>query len=148
MQWEIWLNNLSVGMVDIEGKYNSLKKILSDMHGVVVAYSGGVDSTLLLKAAVDVLGAENVLACIAKGPSFPQREHERALKTAKKIAAMGKASLKAAKECIDRGYDVDLKSGCSMESDSFGLCMASPDGKEGMSAFLEKRKPEFKGERF
>jgi enoyl-CoA hydratase len=33
-----------------------------------------------------------------------------------------------------------------MESDAFGLCMSSPDGKEGMSAFLEKRKPDFKGE--
>lgn len=74
-------------MVDIEGKYNSLKKILSDMQRVVVAYSGGVDSTLLLKVAVDVLGAKNVLACIAKGPSFPQKEHARALKTAKRIGA-------------------------------------------------------------
>jgi enoyl-CoA hydratase len=32
-----------------------------------------------------------------------------------------------------------------MESDAFGLCMASPDGKEGFTAFLEKRKPDFKG---
>jgi enoyl-CoA hydratase len=32
-----------------------------------------------------------------------------------------------------------------MEADAFSLCMTSPDGKEGMSAFLEKRKPEFRG---
>ncbi|MFO7785400.1 MAG: enoyl-CoA hydratase/isomerase family protein [Thermodesulfobacteriota bacterium] len=69
------------------------------------------------------------------------------LKAAGKIASMGKVSLKAVKDCIERGYDVDLRDGCYMESDAFGLCMASPDGKEGMSAFLEKRKPEFKGER-
>jgi enoyl-CoA hydratase len=73
---------------------------------------------------------------------------DETMKVAKKIASMGKASLKAVKESIDNGYDVDMKSGCVMESDSFGLCMSSPDGKEGMSAFLEKRKPEFKGERF
>ena len=71
----------------IEEKYNSLKKILSDLQKVVVAYSGGVDSTLLLKVAVDELGAENVLACIARGPSFPRSEHKRALETAGRIGA-------------------------------------------------------------
>jgi enoyl-CoA hydratase len=54
--------------------------------------------------------------------------------------------MRAVKQCIDRGFDVDMRTGCYMEADAFALCMASPDGKEGMSAFLEKRKPEFKGE--
>ncbi len=71
---------------------------------------------------------------------------EETLNTAKVIASKGKVSLRAVKQCIDRGYDVDLHSGCFMESDAFGICMASPDGKEGLSAFLEKRKPNFKGE--
>jgi uncharacterized protein len=44
-----------------------------------------VDSTFLLKAAVETLGAENVLACIAMGPSFPQSQYEKAIDTAKKI---------------------------------------------------------------
>ena len=70
---------------------------------------------------------------------------EETMKTAKLIASKGKISLKAVKDCIERGSDVDLRNGCYMESDAFGLGMASPDGKEGMKAFLEKRKPEFKG---
>jgi enoyl-CoA hydratase len=71
---------------------------------------------------------------------------EETLKTAKNIASKGRVSLKAVKDCIDRGFDIDLQNGCFMESDSFALCMSSPDGEEGMKAFLEKRNPEFKGE--
>ena len=76
----------------------------------------------------------------------PDRLWEETMKTAAVIASKGRVSLRAVKQCIDRGYDVDRRSGCYMESDAFGLCVASPDGKEGMTAFLEKRKAEFKGE--
>ena len=62
------------------------------------------------------------------------------------VVLASKVSLKAIKDCIERGYDVDLRDGCYMESDAFGMCMTSPDGKEGMSAFVEKRRPDFKGE--
>jgi len=71
---------------------------------------------------------------------------DETMKTAKLLASKGKVSMKAVKRCIDRGMDVDLLSGCYLESDNFAICMTSPDGKEGLSAFLEKRKPEFKGE--
>ncbi|MBW1996888.1 MAG: enoyl-CoA hydratase/isomerase family protein [Deltaproteobacteria bacterium] len=76
----------------------------------------------------------------------PEKLWEETMKTANTIASKGKVSLKAVKECIERGGNVDLNEGCLMESDNFALCMASPDGKEGMTAFIEKRKPEFKGE--
>lgn len=66
-------------------------------------------------------------------------------KTADEIASKGRVSLRAAKQAVDRGLDVDLASGCAIEIDAFALCMASPDGREGTTAFLEKRKPEFKG---
>jgi enoyl-CoA hydratase len=71
---------------------------------------------------------------------------EETMKTAKLMATKGKVSLKAVKDCIQRGGDIDLHDGCYMESDNFAICMASPDGKEGLTAFVEKRKPEFKGE--
>lgn len=76
----------------------------------------------------------------------PDQLWDATMKTARIMASKGKVALRAAKQCIDRGFDGDLRSGCKMEADNFALCMASPDGKEGMSAFLEKRKPEFKGE--
>jgi enoyl-CoA hydratase len=76
----------------------------------------------------------------------PETLWEETMKVAKGMAGKGRVSMRATKRCIDRGYDVDLHSGSYMEADAFALCMASPDGKEGMTAFLEKRKPEFKGD--
>ncbi len=70
---------------------------------------------------------------------------EETMKTAKEIAGKGMVSLRALKHVIDNGYDVDLKNGCIMEVDAFSICFASPDMKEGTSAFIEKRAPEFKG---
>ena len=66
-------------------------------------------------------------------------------KTAGAIASKGKVSLREAKLAINNGMNVDLASGCSIEIDAFSLCYASPDAKEGTTAFLEKRKAEFKG---
>ena len=69
--------------MNLKDKYSSLQGILKKLGKVVVAYSGGVDSTFLLKAAVETLGGENVLACIAAGPSLPQVQYSQALETAK-----------------------------------------------------------------
>jgi enoyl-CoA hydratase len=77
---------------------------------------------------------------------YPQEAlMDEVLKTANAIAAKGKVSLRAAKQAINNGMDADLATGCKIEVDAFALCMTSEDAREGTTAFLEKRQPEFKG---
>ena len=71
---------------------------------------------------------------------------EEVLKTANLIASKGKVALRSAKEVIQNGLNTDIETGCRIENDVFGLNMSSEDAKEGTHAFLEKRKPVFKGE--
>ena len=70
---------------------------------------------------------------------------DEVLNVAKIIISKGKVSLRAAKQAINTGMDVDLKTGCRIEIDAFAICLASPDAKEGTQAFLEKREADFKG---
>jgi uncharacterized protein len=71
----------------IEKKYNELGDTLKSMDKVVVAFSGGVDSALLLKAAIEFLGADRVLAITADSETYPQREKEEAIALALEIGA-------------------------------------------------------------
>ena len=71
----------------LQDKYNLLQQILKKLHKVVLAYSGGVDSTFLLKAAVDTLGPENVLACIGISSSLAKSQYNRAIECAEIIGA-------------------------------------------------------------
>ena len=69
-----------------ERKYLHLQSIVREMGGIAIGYSGGVDSTLLLKVAVDVLG-EHVLAMLGRSDTYPTREFEEAVSLARNIGA-------------------------------------------------------------
>jgi uncharacterized protein len=68
----------------VEKKLEHLKTILASLESVVIAYSGGVDSTLLSKVAFDVLG-NNALAVTARSETYPQSEFQEAVELAGNI---------------------------------------------------------------
>lgn len=74
-------------MASLDEKLTCLRAILHDLQSTVVAFSGGVDSTFVLKAAVDVLGPANVIAATGRSPSVPQVELRDAQSLAQSVGA-------------------------------------------------------------
>jgi len=70
-------NDSSIAETEVRIKYKKLKDYLRELGSVAIAFSGGVDSTFLLKTAHDVLG-DRVIAVTARSCSFPKRELDEA----------------------------------------------------------------------
>jgi enoyl-CoA hydratase len=70
---------------------------------------------------------------------------EETKKVAIQIAGNGAVGVRLAKMVMDAGFNIDLSQACSLESYGFSIGFTTEDQKEGMAAFIEKRKPNFKG---
>jgi enoyl-CoA hydratase len=70
---------------------------------------------------------------------------DEAKRVAREIAAKGPVATRLAKECVDRAYETALQAGVEAERRALYLAFASEDASEGLTAFTEKREPEFRG---
>jgi uncharacterized protein len=95
---------------ELDQKHGRMKAALREMGRVVVAFSAGVDSTVVLKVALDTLGTENVLACTGVSPSLAARE----LASVKELAAKLGAPLEliSTSEMDDSNYSANPSNRC------------------------------------
>jgi enoyl-CoA hydratase len=94
----------------------------------------------------DMIGAQEAWNLGLLNKVFPPDQlMPEVKKLAEKLAAKGAVALKAAKEAVEEGYDIELGRAIANEGKLFGLCFGTEDKAEGVNAFLEKRPPQFKG---
>jgi enoyl-CoA hydratase len=94
----------------------------------------------------DIISSEEALRIGLVNHVFPADSFmDDVMKYAGKIASKGRASVRAVKEVVDRGYQVELRTALALETESFAALRSSQDAQEGLEAFVEKRKPNFTG---
>jgi enoyl-CoA hydratase len=95
----------------------------------------------------DMIDAQQALAMGLVNAVVPAAElAAKVHAVAEKIASMGPLAIAQAKRTILRGADADLAGGNELEAQAFAMLFGTADQKEGMKAFVEKRKADFKGE--
>ncbi|MGA0024047.1 MAG: enoyl-CoA hydratase-related protein [Burkholderiales bacterium] len=106
------------------GKYKAMRYVLTgDLFSAKEAYDMNLVSEVVPDAEVE----------------------KRAVAMAQQIAELAPLAVQQTKESVVRGMDASLETGLTLETRTLQMLFASKDQKEGMAAFIEKRKPKFEG---
>jgi len=94
----------------------------------------------------DIIDAKEALRIgLVNSVVEPEELMDYVKKIAKRIVNKGQVAVRLCKVAANEGMQTDIDRGMTIEADVFGLCFATADQKEGMSAFVGKRKPQFTG---
>lgn len=122
--------------------------------GIIPGYGGtirlarliGLGRAIELTLTGDMLGAERAHEIgLVSAVTAPEALMDEAKSLIRKVTKNGPVAVRMALESIYRGLDTSTAEALDFESSLFGLLASTEDMKEGMQAFLEKRKPDFKG---
>jgi enoyl-CoA hydratase len=101
----------------------------------------------LLNLTGDLISADEALRIGLVERVVPAAELPGAARTlAQQIAGKAPLAVAAIKQAVNRGHDMALADACMFEAALFGTIVTTEDAREGTGAFLEKRKPEWKGQ--
>lgn len=124
----------NLGIIPGGGGTQRLPRLVGQGRAMRLIYAGEI---------IDAATAERIGLVDEVVPQADLRKHTMEL--AAKIATKSPASLQAAKESIRAAWQMPLDVGLRFEKAWFGLLFSTEDMEEGVSAFIEKRKPEFTG---
>jgi len=126
---------IKIGTIPGAGGTQRLTRVIGKSKAMMMALTGEM---ITAKEAFD-------WGLVAKLTNSQTLQQE-AFQLASKIANVSPVAVRLAKESIKKSYETPLNEGLDFERRNFYMTFASSDQKEGMSAFLEKRKPEYKGQ--
>lgn len=124
---------VSLGVTPGFGGTNRLARLVGPSKAKELIFTGDV---------IDAVEAQKI--GLVNHVTEPDKLMESAAEMAEKIASKAQLAVRYSKEAINRSFEVDIETGMELEKNLFSLCFATQDQKEGMDAFLSKRKPEFK----
>jgi enoyl-CoA hydratase len=131
---QLGLPEVGLGIIPGYGGTQRLPRLIGAGPGLELILTGGrIDAAeaLRLRLVNKVFPPEQLL--------------DETRKAARQILAMGPVAVRLAKEAVRRGLQLSLAEGLKLEADLFGMISSTEDMREGLQAFLAKRKPAFRG---
>ena len=125
----IGLTEVNMGVIPGSGGTQRLPRRVGIAKAKELIFSGKVIGA----AEAEKIGLVNAVYA-------PEELIPGAIAMAKSFTANAPIAVKYSKACIDRGMQMDIDDGIALENELFAMCFATADQKEGMSAFVEKRK--------